>query len=203
MRHSELVQALERLQPFRSPSARLEQVQTPSEAAAEMLEAALARDDLAGRRVADLGSGTGRLAIGAALLGAAEVVGVEADPGAVETARHNAQQSRVRVEFLHGDVAGWTGSVETVLMNPPFGAQRRGADRPFWRAAFTSARRAVHAFALADSRTFIAASAVAHGARIVETRPVGWRFPATFPHHRKRAVDLAVDRWVFDMPDHP
>jgi putative methylase len=81
-------------------------------------------------------------------------------------------------------------------MNPPFGAQRRHADRPFWTSAFATARSAIYAFALADSRTFIEARAVERASRIEATRPVPWDLPAVFPHHRKRRVALPVDLWV-------
>lgn len=191
-----LVQALASLPAWERPDRTAEQVQTPPEAAAELLSEALARGDLSGRNVLDLGSGTGILAIGAALLGAANVVGVEADPRAAEQARRNALQLRVSVRFDVADVGSRKGRADTVLMNPPFGAQRRNADRPFWATAFDSASSAIYAFSLSDSRTFIEARAVERLARIEATRPVAWELPATFPHHRKRSVALPVDLWV-------
>jgi putative methylase len=87
-------------------------------------------------------------------------------------------------------------------MNPPFGAQRRHADQPFWEAAFRLARRRIYAFALEESRTFIARRTVDSGGRIEETRPVHWELPATFAHHTKRRVKLGVDLWVL-RPPHP
>ena len=100
------------------------------------------------------------------------------------------------VEWVRADVQDWSRVADCVVMNPPFGAQRRHADRPFWERALALARRAVYAFALADSRSFIAGQAVARGARIEETRPVAWRLPRTFAHHRARSVALPVDLWV-------
>ena len=85
---------------------------------------------------------------------------------------------------------------DTILMNPPFGAQRAKADRPFWEAALSGSASAIYAFALADSRSFIERQAVAHAARLDERRSVDWTFPATFRHHRKRSVRLSVDLWV-------
>ena len=69
MRRSELVRALERVAVPAAPRAELEQVVTPPERAADLLEATSSVGGLVGRSVVDLGSGTGRLAIGAALLG--------------------------------------------------------------------------------------------------------------------------------------
>jgi putative methylase len=196
VRRAELVRRLERVPSFADPQAKLEQVATPAEAAATLLEAAERWDGLSGRSVVDLGCGTGRLAIGAALLGAAPVVGVDADPAAVRTAREAARAAEVDVTFETAEVGPGLVPAELVVMNPPFGAQRRHADRPFWDAALELARRSVYAFGLAASRTFIARQAVARGARVVEVAPVPWVLGRTFPHHRRRRVDLAVDLWA-------
>lgn len=169
---------------------------TPPEAAADLLLAAVRLGGLEGRAVVDLGSGTGRLAIGAALLGASHAVGVEIDPGLVAVARRAAEEAGVRVSFEVGDVRSWTGRSEIVVMNPPFGAQRRHADRPFWDAALATAERWVHAFGLSDSRTFIARRVVAGHAQILESEPVTWDLARTFPHHTRSRVRLSVDRWA-------
>ncbi len=191
-----LVRVLGQLSGFVSPRADTEQIATPPEAAAELLYDALARDDLAGRTVLDLGSGTGLLAIGAAILGARRVVGVERAPEAIAVARTNADRLGVGVRWVKSSVSAYREAADTVVMNPPFGAQRRHADAPFWNRAFALARRAIYAFSLAESRTFIGREAVARGARIETARPIHWELPATFPHHRKPRVPLSVDLWV-------
>ena len=63
-----------------------------------------------GDRVLDLGSGSGILAIAAAKLGAARVVGIDNDPEANLVALRNAERNEVggRVEFLDGDAADLT-----------------------------------------------------------------------------------------------
>ena len=203
MRTSELVLRLSTVPPFPKPDARLEQVATPAEAAAELLFAADRLQPLDGRSVVDLGCGTGRLAIGAALLGADPVRAVEIDPAAAEVARTAARAAGVTIEIEVRDVAGYDRSADVVVTNPPFGAQRRHADRPFWDAAFALARRSVHGFALADSRTFIARRAVERGAHIIETQPVAWDLARTFPHHTRNRVSLPVDRWVIEARREP
>jgi putative methylase len=181
---------------FPHPDPASEQVATPPEAAAELLYEALARGDLQDRTVLDLGSGTGQLAIGAALLGARTVVGIERDPEALLVARENAVRSGAECQWVEESVDAWNTPADTVVMNPPFGAQRKHADAPFWERALALAERAVYAFSLADSRTFIARRAVERAARIEVSRPIPWELPATFPHHRKPRVSLAVDLWV-------
>jgi ribosomal protein L11 methyltransferase len=58
-----------------------------------------------GADVLDVGTGSGILAIGAALLGARRVVGLDIDPRAVETAAENARANGVTVE-LHAGALG-------------------------------------------------------------------------------------------------
>ncbi|HEY6237816.1 MAG TPA: METTL5 family protein, partial [Thermoplasmata archaeon] len=187
---------LSSLEGFSAPDAALEQVVTPAEAAVGLLQRAYEIGDIEGRSLVDLGSGTGVLSLGAALLGAGPVVGVESDEGAVAVARRNAAALGADVTFVLGDVSSYHVPADTVVMNPPFGAQRRHADRPFWDAALDLARVRVYAFALASSRTFIARRAVARRVRVESTEPVPWELPRTFPHHRKPRVEIPVDLWV-------
>ena len=62
---------LERLEGFERPTPRLEQYGTPAPVAARLLHHAAMQGAIEGRRVVDLGCGTGILGCGAALLGAA------------------------------------------------------------------------------------------------------------------------------------
>lgn len=196
MRRSDLVRTLAGLSPFERPDPAREQLATPPEAAATLLESAVANDDLVGRSVLDLGAGTGLLSIGAALLGAGRVVAIEIDPAAAAAARAAARRLSLAVEVRVGRVSDARTPVDTVVMNPPFGAQRKGADRPFWERAMALADRAVYAFASVESRSFIAGKAVARPAYVESVRPVPWELERTFPHHRQRRVPIPVDLWV-------
>jgi putative methylase len=136
MKLNRLEMALQRLSGFEKPQAALEQYQTPAPLAARLLHHALMRGDIKEKTVCDLGSGTGVLAIGASLLGAAMVAGVEIDSEAVRVAEANAALLGADVEFLTSDVndpvlPDRLGRFDTVIMNPPFGAQKAHADRPF------------------------------------------------------------------------
>jgi len=202
MRRTELVRRLSKVPAFPHPDPTGEQVATPADLAADLLTEALARGDVEGRTVVDLGAGTGVLALGAAILGAASVEAIERDPAAARLGAATSATWGLSVRWETRDVGEGQGLVDTVVMNPPFGAQRAHADRPFWTEAFRRGRR-VYAYALADSRTFIERSAVARAVRIEDARPVPWTLPRTFPHHRKRSVELAVDRWILTTRDGP
>jgi putative methylase len=136
MKLNQLERLLENLEGFSDPSPILEQYQTPASLAARLLYHAALRGDIAGRRVCDLGCGNGILAIGAWLLGASEVMAVDIDLKALRAARENARRTGADLLFLHTDIQDPAtpdriGDYDTVIMNPPFGAQQAHADRPF------------------------------------------------------------------------
>ena len=129
---------LSTIKPHAEPKASLEQYTISEGVAATMLYlAAYTYDDVIGKRVLDLGCGTGRLALGAAFLGAESVVGVDVDEATIRAASTNAEQAGLtdKVQWVTGDVNGVTGTFDTVLQNPPFGVQTRSADRKFLEKA--------------------------------------------------------------------
>lgn len=70
---------------FEKPKIMLEQYVTPSHISSQMLfHCQNNYGDIENQLVADLGSGSGMLSIGAALLGASHVVGFELDGDAIE-----------------------------------------------------------------------------------------------------------------------
>ena len=75
----------------------------------------LATRRLDGQRVLDYGCGSGILAIGAAKVGAGEIVAVDIDPAAVESTRLNASNNHVTLMPGLPDVA--QGSFQVVLAN--------------------------------------------------------------------------------------
>jgi putative methylase len=112
MKKKQLEILLERLEGFKNPSPEMEQYVTPARVAADMLYLASLRGDLG--IVCDLGTGTGMLAIGAALLGA-RAVGVDIDAQALKIARANAARMGVEVEFIRSDVSSITLRESTQL----------------------------------------------------------------------------------------
>jgi ribosomal protein L11 methyltransferase len=70
-----------------------------------------------GRSVLDVGCGSGILGIGAALLGAARVRGIDPDPIAVESTRENAARNGVAVAVAQGSLPVDDGPYDLVLAN--------------------------------------------------------------------------------------
>ncbi|WAC04718.1 MAG: METTL5 family protein [Methanoregula sp.] len=196
MKLKKLEMALQRLAGFPRPRAALEQYQTPAPLAARLLYHALMKGDIEKKSVCDLGTGTGVLAIGAALLGAENVRGIDIDHSATVVAKENATLMGVDVEFLVVDVrdaslAGRIGNCDTVIMNPPFGAQEAHADRPFIDLALLTAPVTYGIFN-AGSTQFI--RTYTEGRAEIAER-VGGVFPIkrTFSFHTKEIQEIEVE----------
>ena len=194
MKLRQLEIALEKLEGYYTPRADLEQYPTPPVLAARLLYSAMMQGDIAQCRVCDLGCGTGMLSCGAALLGAAHVVGVDLDAGALTIARRNAVATGVAVEFVERTVDARItdlGQFDTVVMNPPFGAQKKHADRPFIDAALALAPT-TYMIGNQGSREFIAS--YIEGKAII-TEAIRARLPIrhTFAFHRRETVEIAAE----------
>ena len=194
MRIRQLEITLEDCAGFPDPDARSEQYATPAVVAARFLHEADRRGDIRGMRVIDLGCGTGILACGAALLGAGEVIGIDCDATALAVAKENARGLECDITFLEADISRFGAdipSADTVIMNPPFGAQRAHADRPFIDAGLTSAE-VVWGIFNSGSRSFLE-SYVAGRATVDTIISATFPMRRTFAHHTRDVMAIPVD----------
>ncbi|NLX49063.1 MAG: methyltransferase [Methanospirillum sp.] len=196
MRLRQLEITLQGLAGYESPRPELEQYVTPAGLGARLLVMAAGHGEIRGRSVLDLGSGTGLLACGAALLGAAEVVGLELDPDAVTVARANAGRLGLEVAWVAGDAADPPEPVrsrvfDTVVMNPPFGAQVRHADRPFVDAALAHGR-VVYGIFNAGTLPFLRRYLAGRG-EVLGTVTASLLLPRTMRHHVRDRVEVPVE----------
>jgi putative methylase len=189
--------ALQLVAPHPSPKASLEQYTLPVDVAAELLFiAAYIHNDIIDKTVVDLGCGTGMLAIGAVLLGAKKAIGVDIDSAAVETAEANAEKLGIKdkVQWFTGDIDSLTGSFDTVLQNPPFGVQKRGADRKFLLKALELAPVIYSLHKSGEgNRAFIKRFIEQHGGKVTGIFPMKLNIPRLFKFHTKRRYMVEVD----------
>lgn len=189
MKKKQLEITLEGLDAYRSPDVTREQYPMPAPIAAELLYFALMQGDLGGA-VYDLGCGTGILAIGAKLLGAKKVAGFDSDAAAIKIARKNARKAGADVKFRVSDIKDVSGKVNTVVMNPPFGAQRKHADRAFLEKGLEIAD-VVYSIHNAGSTDFI--KKFISPCVITHCIPVPFTLKRTFHFHKKDKVVREVE----------
>ncbi len=197
VRRLDLSRLLQSVVAHPSPKAFLEQYTTPVDVASEMLFlATYAHDDIIGKTVADLGCGTGRLVLGAVFLGAKKIVGIDIDKMAIRMAKENAEKLsfKGKTNWVVGDIEVLHGSFDTVLQNPPFGVQRRKADRKFLMKALELASKIYSLHKGGEhNRVFIKRFIESHGGRVTGIFQMKLDIPKMFKFHTKHKHEVGVD----------
>ncbi|MEM3700432.1 MAG: METTL5 family protein [Candidatus Bathyarchaeia archaeon] len=212
---------LSQITPPPTPKPSLEQYTIPADVAATMLYmAAYTYNDIINKTVLDLGCGTGRLALGAAFLGAKHVVGVDIDKSAVKMAFENSLKTNLKgkVEWIVGDIDVMHGKFDTVLQNPPFGVQKPKADRKFLKKALETGKvvYSLHkspykdkAFVkklkarkngiiLAAPSPFFEKFIETHGGKIRAVYVTVMTIPHIFPFHTKKKHEFVAELYVIE-----
>ena len=167
---------------FKNPKPELEQYTTPVDIALEIIKQANSRGHLSGS-VADLGCGTGRLAIGAAILGA-NVTGYEIDDDALDLAIEYSKNNNLDIKWISMAVENINESYDTILMNPPFGSQRPGADAIFLEKALKLSSN-IWTIHMAETKEFIQKLVKANSGEIVSAYEFDFLLNRTMPFHTR------------------
>ena len=212
---------LSQIEPHPSPKPYLEQYTIPLDLAARILYiAAYTYNDIIDRMVLDLGCGTGRLALGAAFLGAKQVVGVDIDKIAVRVASENSEKIGLKnkVQWIATDIHVVHGKFDTILQNPPFGVQRHGADRKFLEKALETGKTVYSLHKCPHKDKTLIRKLKASGTYTVPVRPsnfirnlirkhngrirAAYAMLMTIPHmfnfHKKRKHEFVVDLYIIE-----
>jgi putative methylase len=187
----ELEIELEKLSGFDSPDVSLEQYVTPPALAAFIVSQAYLFSDL--QEVLDLGCGTGMLAIASAKVGA-RAIGIDIDRRALLVAKMNSERLNVRIELIQADIRNfWTKKSDfTTIMNPPFGIQKRHADRPFLAKALEISK-VIYSIHSAGSENFVRKISAKRGFDVTHL----WRFSIplrkSYEFHEKEFKYIPVE----------
>jgi len=183
---------LDKLKTLEKPDLKLEQYPVSSEVGSELLYmAGFEHNDLDGR-VIDLGTGTGRLAIGAALMGAQAPVGVDVDERSLALARENAETVGVEVEWVQSDIEKVNGRFDAVIMNPPYGTRTSHADTRFLEKAFHLAPVA-YSIHKSATRDFLVRFMKRWDRQVDQVRSMRMEIPHLFEFHEKKRETVEVD----------
>lgn len=183
---------LSKLKILEKPNLKLEQYPVSSTVAGELLYmAGFEHDDLEGR-VIDLGTGTGRLAIGTSLMGADEIVAVDIDEQSLSIAKENAERVHARVEWIHSDIEKVNGRFDAVIMNPPYGTRTSHADTRFLEKAFQLAP-VTYSIHKSATREYLVQFLTKSGWKADQVRSMRMDIPHLFEFHEKKRGMVEVD----------
>ncbi len=196
-----LERVLEKVPNFAKPKIKYEQYLIPSRLAADILWIAENTfGDIYGMKVIDLGCGTGRLTVGAALLGADYVLGVDIDLDAINIAKNFLRkdfENLTNVEYICCDINYLPFREEftfdTVIQNPPFGVHKHGYDIMFLNIA-TKIGRVIYTIHKSSTRDFIVRYLTEKfNCRVQHILTTIIPIPPIYPFHEKRRHNVEVD----------
>ncbi len=203
LRKKEIAIELQKLSLIDNPKVELEQYCTPPDIAAEIIHAIGMDINMNGKRVLDLGCGSGMLGLGSIILGASEMFGVDVDEEVLKNARCNGdlvkeqfEEDEVKVEFYRDDVRTLKVSdlakFDVAICNPPFGTRESKIDQIFVEKGLMLADvvYSVHKY---STRNFWKIKAKDWGVRVEYIIPE-LLFPVkkTFSFHKHEVVDIQV-----------
>ncbi|WP_048058106.1 METTL5 family protein [Methanothermococcus okinawensis] len=216
-RHLEII--LDNLKPHPNPKSHLEQYTIGGNLASEILF--FAKEDILNNFVIDLGCGTGKLAVGAKILGAKKVLGVDIDRETVKFAEKNVKEitysdifNKLNLNidlddfidntiFLQEDVKNIDKSLinkykpderskNIIIQNPPFGSQKKYADRIFLNKALEIGD-IVYTIHNTSTREFIINYIKEKERIITNIFQAKFRIPQIYSFHKKKYMMIPVD----------
>jgi putative methylase len=199
MKKKELEIVLQKLPPHPAPIIKLEQYATPANIAADIMFNAYLEEDIADKVVLDLGCGTGIFSIGAKLLGAQEVIGVDIDGTGLAIGEGYADALSLEISFIEHDLKNLdilkitSSNIDTIIQNPPFGAQKAslGADRLFLKKALAWGK-IVYSMHLSKTEAFIERFIEKLDAELLWKKKYKFPISHMFFFHTKESVEYEV-----------
>ena len=184
---------VESLPTFRRPKLRLEQYPTDAAVVAAAVWDAYMRGLI--DAVLDLGCGTGRFALAAAVMGARRVLCVDVDPEALKTAKEAADAHGFHaVDFLAADAPtlALRRGFAVAFQNPPFGIwSGRGTDVAFLAAAVKHAD-VVYTIHKLPTLQYVKETVERWGYRLEVVDTAVLNIKPMYRHHRKRIHKVEV-----------
>lgn len=189
MKKKELELILQKVPAFEKPIPQLEQYMTPADIAADIIFIAYQFGDIKEKIVIDLGCGTGIFSIGASIAGAKEIYGIDIDKSSIKIAKNYANRINKKIIFVTKDIEKVKINCDTIIMNPPFGAQKSNAkaDRKFIEKGFEIST-IIYSLHLSKTIQFINKLVSALGGEINYSKDYTFAIKNIFDFHEKKAV---------------
>ena len=193
MKQKELEIILQKVPRYERPNPYIEQYMTPANIAADIIYTAYQYGDIQDKIVIDLGCGTGIFSYAAKIANAKEVIGIDIDAEAVKIAKKFAEKKKLNIKFLKKDVKDININCDTVIMNPPFGAQKsnRWADRQFIKKAFEISK-VIYTMHLSKTIEFIEKMVTSLNGEINYYKKYTFPIKHSFIFHNKKTLKVDI-----------
>jgi putative methylase len=193
MKKKELEIFLQKIPNFEKPKPELEQYVTPAEIAADIIFIAFQFGDIENKTILDLGCGTGIFSVGAAVTGAKKVIGIDIDENAIKNAKDFAKKNNLEIDFKIQNIKDIERKCDTVIMNPPFGAQKSNlkADRKFIEKGF-GLSKVIYSLHLSKTIPFIEKMVASLGGNIDFSKDYFLKMKHSFDFHEKKIKNFDV-----------
>lgn len=188
-----LEMAIQKVPKHPNPKVDLEQYSTPAIIAADLLWNAYSLEDIADKKVMDLGCGTGIFAIASKLLGAASAIGVDIDKDSTDLASSYCGD----VNFICSDICDLENDfdVDTIFQNPPFGSQKnakKGADLKFISKAIELSPKVLYSFHMASTEEFLISYFEKNDLEITHIFRYNFPIPKIYEFHTRESANVEV-----------
>lgn len=200
----DLISIIQSTASFSNPKIGLEQYCIDAISATDIVYfAGFEFNDIHDRLIIDLGTGTGRLSLASSFFNPVKVIGIDIDWQAIQIFKENifhlklleniypicmnVSDFTLNKDFLH------SGLQITTIMNPPFGVQRKAADRVFLTSAFTYSD-VIYSIHLDHQEVFkfISRFVKKNEWDISYSFPFQMRLERSFPFHSKKMKEINV-----------
>ena len=188
-----LEMAIQKVPKHPNPKVDLEQYSTPATIAADLLWNAYSLEDIADKKVMDLGCGTGIFAIASKLLGAASAIGVDIDKDSIDLASSYCGD----VNFICSDICDLENDfdVDTIFQNPPLVSQKnakKGADLKFISKAIELSPKVLYSFHMASTEEFLISYFEKNDLEITHIFRYNFPIPKIYEFHTRESANVEV-----------
>ena len=206
MRPKHLAIELSKLTPHPQHSANLEQYATEGDLAAFFVLAVDQLDSLTNKTIVDIGAGNGILGIGCGIVGASNVILIEADSTVAKVAIQNSTKVMAKYSVNISTINCMIGVDESpkfpcdiVIMNPPWGFQNSKADRPLLEYGFELQPKSMYVLHSAKA-THLEELGKSYGYENEIVFESNFRLPAKYSHQSRKMGETEVKCWRFHKP---